>query len=188
MKRSIMTFVVLLCVCLFGSCRKQENSTVKEEAPSALPAIATPEPTQEPLPEGLANINELIEQGVLPVDEGVAETEEKENVVPVTMYVPELTGEKERENTSAVTAPPAIMPEDSVAQTPDQTETDSDSCCEYGAYLAMSAAEQEAFMNTFETTMAFIEWSQAAETEHKSHAIELTGVGVDLDLSQFIHG
>lgn len=186
MKRSIMTLVVLLCVCLLGSCRKQEDTTIEEALASTLPAIATPELTQEPLPEGLASIDELIEQGVLPEDEGVAETEE--SVVPVALNVPELTDENGSDNSSAVTEPPVIMPEDSVAQTPDQTETDSNSCCEYGAYLAMSAAEQEAFMNTFETTMAFIEWSQAAETEHKSHAIELTGVGVDLDLSQFIHG
>ena len=100
MKRSIMTLVVLLCVCLLGSCRKQEDTTIEEALASTLPAIATPELTQEPLPEGLASIDELIEQGVLPEDEGVAETEE--SVVPVALNVPELTDENESDNSSAV--------------------------------------------------------------------------------------
>lgn len=63
---------------------------------------------------------------------------------------------------------------------------DDGPCCDYGAYLEMSPAEQQAYMNTFSSPLDFIEWCKTAEAEHTDHDDSVTVEGGDLDIGDYI--
>lgn len=79
-------------------------------------------------------------------------------------------------------------PTEGKAETAAPTEAAaSESCgCAYEAFLAMSGAEQEAYMNTFPSPLDFIAWCKEAEAEHASHTNVITVTGNELDLSDYI--
>ena len=175
MNKKFSVFILLL-VCIFAltGCRKIGEA---EPVPTAILATATPEPTPEPLPEGVAYAEELIELGIL------GEREETVDIEPNAVVDTELPAELE------------VLPDPEMSEAPVQEEipeeeipSGNNSCCEYGAYLAMSSEEQETYMNSFETTMDFIAWSQSASAVHQEHVISADEAGAVLDISQFIHG
>ena len=88
------------------------------------------------------------------------------------------------DSTKAETTPPTESKNETSAPTEAPA---SESCgCAYEAFLAMSGAEQEAYMNTFPSPLDFIAWCKEAEAEHASHTNVITVTGNELDLSDYI--
>lgn len=103
---------------------------------------------------------------------------EKENVGSVVTESGEIAGNEEG---SAETAP--VEPE-----IPAQPSGNTSCGCEYERYLAMSAADQEAYMESFSSVEAFIEWGKTAEIEHEKHVASVTVTGDVLDIGNYIGG
>lgn len=73
------------------------------------------------------------------------------------------------------------------ATTPVETPTNNEGCgCAYANYLQLSPAQQQEYMGTFSSPMAFIEWCKAAEAEHASHVTIIEASGDVLDIGDYI--
>ena len=59
-------------------------------------------------------------------------------------------------------------------------------CCAYAEYLAMTPEAQQEYMKTFDSTMAFINWSRSGEAEHKEHNTSTEVEGGDFDVGDYI--
>lgn len=199
MNKKWYVLALVLVVILTGCGKKQddqtsstkntENGTVletyeSEEIKEA--TLATIEVANVELPEGegTGNVPEIYEE---PDDaESVQENVTKQND-------PESEMDQEHATQPSV---PAVEPstettaptvESTIEPTVPAVEPDKQGCgCEYAKYLAMSPAEQEAYMESFSSPMAFIEWSKAAEAEHSTHVTVIEASGEELDISQFI--
>lgn len=104
---------------------------------------------------------------------------------------PEPTQPTETEVTTKPTeAPKPTEPQETTKPTeapkPTEPPVSDGPCCDYEEYLALSPAEQEAYMRTFSNPMDFIEWSKKAEAEHNAHDDTIIVEGGNLDIGDYM--
>lgn len=167
--RRLLGVLFLIACMLFqlSACGKQEKTIVTKEQATTSAAIAETTAAEETtVPEETKKIVETVPmiEYSLPEGEGV---ESAEN----------FAEESEKETQEAVkpdeTVPPIVIEKE-------------DCGCDYSYYAKMSPAEQEAYMNTFDSPLDFIEWSKKALAEHEAHDTTIQASGGDLDLGDYI--
>ena len=167
----IVVLALILAFCAIprhDSTEPTQGSTKPISAPTAAPTVA---PTEYTLPkgEGVEEIPDEISESTNPTESSAQPTEGKDNPAET-----EPVSDKETEP-AETTAP--TEPDDS----------GSEYCnCAYAQYLAMSPSGQQAYMDSFDSPMAFIEWCRAAEKEHNDHDTSIKVEGGDLDVGDFI--
>lgn len=166
MNRRILALALIALLLLTAGCRK---AAVEPTEPAAAPT----EPSETLLP------------GVGLVDEGVVMEEEEDEATEPTEAATEP--EKDDETTPKETEPeketkPTEKPGDEETTPPTQSKPDS-AASAYSDYMNMSAAEQEAFINSFESVDAFMAWFNAAKDEHNANdnSIEIGSGTIDLE-------
>lgn len=178
--------IALICICAFlfalSSCgRKQEgevklNETtvgqVETEETNVETTVALSTMYTHPDGEGIEFVGEPDEDAIVYDD-----SQEANQVIENT--------QSEQKNNAEST--PNVGNQGSETVPPSAGVTENASCgCEYEAYLAMSAAEQEAYMDSFASPKDFISWSRNAEAEHAAHNTVTNVTGGDLDIGDFI--
>lgn len=186
MNKKILIGVLIVVLALFlafyaiprhDSTEPTQGSTEPISAPTAAPTVA---PTAYTLPkgEGVEEIPDEISESTNPTESPAQPTEGRDDPAETE---PVSDKETEPAETTAPTEP---------AETTAPTEPDdsgSEYCnCAYAQYLAMSPAGQQAYMDSFDSPMAFIEWCRAAEKEHNDHDTSIKVEGGDLDVGDFI--
>ncbi|MBQ7935066.1 MAG: hypothetical protein IJ333_01790, partial [Clostridia bacterium] len=58
----------------------------------------------------------------------------------------------------------------------------------YGEYLSMSAAEQQAFFDTFASVSDFLEWCSKAKKEYEENSDKIVIEGGSIDLGEIMNG
>lgn len=199
--KRLSVILIVLCVLLFSACRNEPGGNTTE--PVTTSAVPTSEEVTIPDDgSGVGNVNQLIEHGILIVEDNVKETADslEKDIAKTSNEVtePESTEGEASESTPMETEHVGITPTESDHTVIDSTEpknTEPTSaelpisdvpCCEYDKYLAMSPAEQEAYMRTFSDPMTFIQWSQNAEEEHKAHDDTIIVEGSELNIGDYI--
>ena len=163
----VVVLALILAFCAIprhDSTEPTQGSTEPISAPTAEPTVA---PTEYTLPkgEGVEEIPDEISESTNPTESPAQPTEGKDNPA-------ETTAPTEPAETTAPTEP---------------DDSGSEYCnCAYAQYLAMSPAGQQAYMDSFDSPMAFIEWCRAAEKEHNDHDTSIKVEGGDLDVGDFI--
>ena len=165
-KYRILIALVLIFVLLAAGC-----GTTADE-PATDPTVYVPSN------EG----NEAID--IIPENEGVGQRP-TESVEPT-----EETVATEATKPSEATKPTeeATKPTETTAsaQATQPTEQEKKPCCDYGVYLTLSPEGQQTFMNSFASTMDFIQWCRDGEAAHKEHDETITGEGDEFDISDIL--
>lgn len=211
---NLILLISVIIVLLLAACGKREAEVVTDESVSAesisiednsSKSESAESESSEESAETEENIKFPTGEGVGEVPEGegleyeneAGETEstgENEVTTDSTPVKPEATNKpiestKPVENTEPVeTSKPSTSSTPSVSPNPTATpsEGETEYCCEYDAYLAMSAADQETYMNSFSSVMEFIAWSKTALNEHEEHKEKIEVEGGDLNIGDFI--
>lgn len=170
---------LLLALFALTACGKKQDKVIETTASQEGQTEAT---EKETLPYGVVDLDEI---------EALMETFEDETTAPAeTTANTSGKSDTSKQDTSKPDSTKAetTAPTESKAETTAPTEAPaSESCgCAYEAFLAMSGAEQEAYMNTFPSPLDFIAWCKEAEAEHASHTNVITVTGNELDLSDYI--
>lgn len=178
----VLLLVLTAAVC---GCKEAEN-TDTTALPAAVPAntetVPAAEETTLPRGEGVESIDDA---PVLDPDDG--QTVPEETTGPCNETVPGKTTHGENETKPAGETMPSHSTEPTENTDPaEETKPDGTTCCAYGAYMKMSAAEQQAYMNTFSSPLAFVDWCKRAEAEHKAHDDTIIVEGGDLDVGDYI--
>ena len=173
MNRRIPIIALIALLLLTAGCRKAEVT------PTEPPVAATTEPS------------ETLGPGVGIVEEGVIMEEETEPTEPAETE-PEVTESgSDNETTPKVTEPeketdPTEQPGDGETTPPAETKPSGGSATvssAYSDYMNMSAAEQQAFIESFESLDAFMDWFNQAKAEHNANdnSIEVGSGTIDLE-------
>lgn len=193
MKKRILS-IVLICalIVVVSACKKnvenvpaaegQKQESMVSKATETQDATETEKPeTQDSIkteePETLPPITE---EFVLPEGEAVEDSEDGEWIIN--------TEQESQENNAIPDVPAESTPQNEIpTENPEPTPENEGCGCEYARYLNLSSAEQEAYMGTFSSTMAFIEWCKTAEAEHASHVTVIVASGGELDIGNYIN-
>ena len=179
----VVVLALILAFCAIprdDATKPAENTTVPAAETASLPTEATTAPTEYTLPEGEGFEYDATEDSTatIPTESSAQPTEGKDNPAETEPVSDKGT---EPAETTAPTEP---------AETTAPTEPDdsgSEYCnCAYAQYLAMSPASQQAYMDSFDSPMAFIDWCRAAEKEHEGHNTAIEVEGGDLNVGDFI--
>lgn len=170
---------LMLALLALTACGKKQDKVTETTVSLESQTEAT---EKETLPYGVVDLDEI---------EALMETFEDETTAPAeTTANTSGKSDTSKQDTSKPdsTKTETTAPAESKAETTAPTEAPaSESCgCAYEAFLAMSGAEQEAYMNTFPSPLDFIAWCKEAEAEHASHTNVITVTGNELDLSDYI--
>ena len=179
----VVVLALILAFCAIprhDSTEPTQGSTEPISAPTAEPTVA---PTEYTLPkgEGVEEIPDEISESTNPTESPAQPTEGKDDPAETE---PVSDEETEPVETTAPTEP--TEPAETTAPT-EPDDSGSEYCnCAYAQYLAMSPSGQQAYMDSFDSPMAFIEWCRAAEKEHNDHDTSIKVEGGDLDVGDFI--
>lgn len=186
-KKVLILSLVLLVVLSMAGCGKKNESA--QEPSDDFTFTPSPTSTPEPIP------------GVLYLDEPVAAPElpDLENHIPAEPIVDndisdvnvteiesiESTTTPGPESTSAPIATPGPASDLTPDVTPDSDNSSSGhipNSTAYEQYNNMSGSEQLAFIESFESVEAFVNWYNAAEADYNAQMdpIEITGGVIDL--------
>ena len=184
MNRRILIVALIALLLLATGCRKSEVT------PTEPSVAATTEPI-ETLGPGVG----IVEEGVIMEDEADEATEPAETI-PAETEPKATEPESEKETTPKATEPeketdPTEKPGDSEttpAETtpPAETKPSGGSATvssAYSDYMSMSAAQQQAFIESFESMDAFMAWFNQAKAEHNANdnSIEVGNGTIDLE-------
>ena len=172
MNKKILIIALIALLLLTAGCRKAEVTPTE-------PSVATP---TEP--------SETLGPGVGIVEDGVVMEEEEEPTAPAETEPEATEPESEKETTPKATEPeketdPTEAPGGSET-TPAETQPsggNATASSAYDDYMNMSAAEQEAFIESFESLDAFMAWFNQAKAEHNANdnSIEVGSGTIDLE-------
>jgi len=191
--------IVLACILLFTSNdKKQSESTDAESQTLDLNPVNTATEPTPTLPAGLISPEEFealpnaepVNSSATPTAAPTNNSPDTENNNDSSISTPVPTTKPDApEQPESSTTPPSINTEEGEDKdnADNNNSTNSGSCCEYGSYLSLSAAEQEEFMNQFASAMDFISWSKSAQAEHDAHTVIESIEGDVIDISQFIN-
>ena len=188
----VVVLALILAFCAIprdDATKPAENTTVPAAETASMPTEATTEPTEYTLPEGEGFEYDATEDSTatIPTESPAQPTEGKDDP---TETEPVSDEETEPVETTAPTEPAETTAPTEPAETTAPTEPEdggSEYCnCAYAQYLAMSPSGQQAYMDSFDSPMAFIEWCRAAEKEHNDHDTSIKVEGGDLDVGDFI--
>ena len=191
-KRILSITMLMMCVIFLTGCGKKSDPVVLSEqlesgvvvSTEVEPVVETPGIIQE---EGSSAADEPLDAVIAPIENIVEENNanaadtndsaaESDHAIDENVETIDPIENEE----SIPTAPP-------VEENTNTTESAATSCgCEYENYLSMSAADQEAFMNSFSSVLDFITWSQSAQAEHNTHSTTTNVVGGILDIGEFM--
>ena len=164
-----LILVFALCVTLMA-CVKKNVEVLPDPA-----THPTEEPTQEPpteatqtLPAGVATGEIELDWEEEPATEGVEE-ETQETTAPTESTKP----------TESTTPTEATKPQETKPTTPQQSALAK----EYTSYMDMSADQQMAYIESFDSIDAFMAWFNAAKEEYNKNdgAIEIGSGEIDLE-------
>lgn len=133
--------------------------------------------TPESLPVGLDKIENISDNIDMPNSDHM--TEVKESADNEKNVNEEETIEEKSQDPTSETITEA---EDDLKEIHPETKI----CCEYMDYLNKSPVEQQNYVDTFSSPMAFIEWCKAAEAEHKNHQTVIEAIGGELNIGDII--
>ena len=178
----LMAVFLLITVC---GCQKNVEPTAATENTEEATESSTVATTEE---------TETVIEYSLPEGEGVESVEDFSDPVSTEKEVDateaaDVSTEKKAYATEAteVATEPTEQNASEEMEKPAEEGLKVETCnCEYYKYLQMSPAEQEAYMESFNTPMAFIEWSKTAMAEHEAHDTTLQASGGDLDIGDYI--
>ena len=198
MNRKLWICVLALALlCLFAGCREDQAD---------VPAVETTEPTVEeatlpdettlpeeetlnlPEGEGVESIDEVTQdvENTQPAETSPAAQEKPTDPAQKPTEAPAET--EPGQTQSPETTPDSQPTQPSVTEEPTTPPATSTSCgCEYQKYMSMSAADQEAYMNSFGSPLAFVEWIKQAQAEHEAHDTTIKVEGGDLDIGDYIN-
>lgn len=183
--RKRLLCIMLICILLLtAACgKKADDPAVNESQTSAKDPVAA-EKSEAAEETEVAPIPTIGGDYELPEGEGVEDWEEPAD--PKDENIAE-----EENNTDAsdetVESTENKAGDDTQETTPVEEPVKKEGCgCEYAKYLAMSPVEQQEYMGTFSSPMAFIEWCKAAEAEHANHVVIIEASGEVLDIGDYI--
>lgn len=174
MNKRILIIALIALLLLTTGCRKAEVTTTEP------PVAATTEPSETLMP-GVG----IVENGV------VMEEEADEPTEPAETEPAETEPESGKETTPKATEPeketdPTENPGDGETTPPAETKPSGGSATvssAYTDYMNMSAAQQQAFIESFESLDAFMAWFNQAKAEHNANdnSIEVGSGTIDLE-------
>ena len=157
----LMAVIMILCV----GCKGKKGNEATAPAETQMGATEAPAPTETLHPALTDN----------PFDENyteaVAETAEATEVA---------------EETEAATEAATEPAKETEATEPEATEDDGEMT--YEKFMSMSAADQQAFMNSFPSVEAFFEWFEAAKEAYEASRNEIEIGDGSFDLGDLING
>ncbi len=185
MRRSIATLLCTVFMILLCSCSKENNNiitpteTVITINSAEDNTIGMEETVPESLPAGIEKIDNISSNIQLSNSTQPTEATESSSTVNEDENDRENPGENSIQNPTS---------ESNGEYEEDSTEADvqESECCEYAVYLNKSPHEQQEYMNTFNSPMAFIEWCKKVEAEHSAHVTMIEVSGSELDISDYI--
>ena len=193
----ICLLAVAMLLALAGCREDQVDAPAADVTEPVVVETTVPEETTEPeeetipLPEGegvesidkLPGGEENVSENTKPQD-STKPTEAKPSESKPS-EAPDATEPAQTETQPAQPEEPTAPPATEAPTAPPATST---SCgCAYQQFLNMSAVEQEAYMNSFESPLAFIEWAKQAKIEHEAHDTSIKVEGGDLNIGDFIN-
>lgn len=171
----VLTLILAIAVVMSGCFSKNEKVSVSDETSVSTTEAAIQTESQSYETIAMPNVT-------LPEGEGyeVDGGNEPETTRPATQKPTEHKATEPKPTEPKPTEPKPTEP------IPTEPPVSDGPCCEYEKYLAMSPAEQESYVRTFSDPMAFIQWSQNAEAEHKAHDDTINVEGGDLNIGDFM--
>ena len=171
--------VIVLVLVLFAFCGKTNDAVVDPTIAPGTENVTATDPSE---------IVETVSKETVPATEAVEESE------------PEATtAEKDKTSGGFGTGSadePIDAPNKGSSNEQQTTPTSPEaslkpekpqSCgCEYERYLSMSAADQQAYMNSFASMEEFISWSKSAAAAHDGHNTGVTVEGGNLNIGDYI--
>ena len=94
--------------------------------------------------------------------------------------------QNQTEEQPEATQPEATQPEDTQPAAPEETQPEGEQKVTFAQYVAMSEQEQEAFVASFPSLRAFMDWWNAAKAEEEAEEPIIVDDGV-IDLGQLIN-
>lgn len=175
----VLTVLFVLAVLLVG-CKENAVESMNEST-ETVETLPTTEATQETYPKGEG-------VGFVTNDEEPMDPDDADVVISPSDPT-EDTKPNDNENVVETTKPndntETTEPNEG-QESDEETKPEEGFCCEYARYLAMSPADQEAYMNTFKSPLDFIEWCKTADAEHKEHDDSTNVEGGDVDIGDYM--
>lgn len=179
--------IVIILALLLAFCGKAEVPETADMTVSPTEVASTPTEIIENKSEETVVV-ETTEVSDSTEETETQETEPQKDVI----HTGSSTGEESIDEGSHVTPPTAGKDDETQPSKPEapvtpQQPAQPQSCgCEYERYLSMSAADQQAYMNSFSSIEDFISWSKSAASAHDGHNSGVTVEGGDLNVGDFI--
>lgn len=153
MNKRLIALLLAVLLILPAGCKSKKNQNATEPAATVEPTEVMPTETLHP---ALADNPFEDENGNSIEEEAAAATD----------------GATEPEETEEPTEP-ATEPSESATDPSEPEATEDDGEMTYEKYMSLSAAEQYAFMNSFESIDAFFEWFNAAKAAYEASRNEI---------------
>lgn len=173
--RWVMILSVMLIVCMLGSCGKEKDDETQVETSAETASQTEVETTVVTFPDetGFYAHGSYSNDGEDPFATAPVETTEEPDEQGTEPTEPEVTDPTEDLKTDETTSPTE----------PEETQPGNNSdAMTYEKYNSMSAGEQMAFFNSFESPEAFTAWYQNAKAEYESqkNSVDVNGGIADL--------
>ena len=183
MKKRIVSIVLVIMLMTMVACGKKADTAASVDVTSTTDAAVELNKPAKPEESAAENkettpVSTQVEEQEIPEAEGVEYwyDEETESV--------EETEKKNTESNSDIAVPEKPAKEENV---PKEEPAKSEGCgCQYGEYLALTPVQQQEYMGTFSSPMAFIEWCKNAEEEHSNHVTVIEASGNTVDIGDYI--